>query len=230
MGYLYDLNVHIRDLLSGLIFLHQKNLISFDKDDPGIQFVSPKRFMKAKRVVEKMSIERGYTEYVGTIGLRVLLLLSFVLISFFGMVMVFKAIELGFPEEYFTYFILGFIVFLCAFFLCSYFLGKILNPQYTQKGQEIKSKIVGFKKYLDIAEADRIDFFNSLSNDPHAFTYYLSYAVALGIKTPWTWQYSAIINEPSHSYSPSIHIPFPQAYFQGEKLRFINYIELIKNH
>ncbi|MFH1292144.1 MAG: DUF2207 domain-containing protein [bacterium] len=76
----------------------------------------------------------------------------------------------------------GIIIFIFARFLVS----------RTLKGVLAREHILGLKKYLSVAEKDRLDFHNAPEKDPERFEALLPYAMVLGVEKQWAKQFSDI--------------------------------------
>lgn len=64
----------------------------------------------------------------------------------------------------------------------------------TQIGSELQNRIDGFKKYLTMAEAERIKLFNKeLPKDIKTYEKFLPYAIAFDIETAWTKEFHDVI-------------------------------------
>lgn len=77
-------------------------------------------------------------------------------------------------------------------------------PVKTKKGVETKENILGLKEYLQVAEKDRIKFFNAPEKNPEHFEKLLPYAMVLGVEMEWARQFEGIYNQsPSWYFDPS---------------------------
>jgi len=77
-------------------------------------------------------------------------------------------------------------------------LAGILMPARTRAGVRLKEHIEGFKRYLMVAEKERIAFHNAPERTPELFDRYLPYAMALGVERAWAEQFGDIyFEEPS---------------------------------
>jgi uncharacterized membrane protein len=74
---------------------------------------------------------------------------------------------------------------------------------FTKKAWEVRKKILGFKKFLKMVEADRIDFLNSQGVSVDTIEY-LPYAVALGIEKSWIKQFRKESNAEFIFFDPNI--------------------------
>jgi uncharacterized membrane protein len=80
---------------------------------------------------------------------------------------------------------------LCLAFLII-FIFSIFMPQRTSRGVMAKEHILGFKRYLSVAEKDRMDFHNAPEKSPEQFEKFLPFAVALGVEKKWAEQFKDI--------------------------------------
>lgn len=63
----------------------------------------------------------------------------------------------------------------------------------TLKGRKLMDEIEGFRRYLEVAEKDRMNFHNPPKKTPELFERYLPYAIALGVEQAWGRQFDAIL-------------------------------------
>jgi len=71
----------------------------------------------------------------------------------------------------------------------------LFMPAKTRKGALAKEHILGFKKYLSVAEKDRIEFHNAPKKNPERFEKLLPYAMALGVEEEWAKQFEGIYDK-----------------------------------
>jgi hypothetical protein len=90
----------------------------------------------------------------------------------------------------------------------------------TDKGLELERNFLGVKKYIEIAEVDRIKFHNNLEKTPVLFEKLLPYAMVFGLEKKWANEFEDIYK----NYTP----PFNSA-TQGIKYPAHFYIDKIKN-
>lgn len=85
----------------------------------------------------------------------------------------------------------------------------------TSTGSETQNGLDGFKKYLTLAEEDRIKFFNNeLPHDIKTYEKYLPYAVAFDIETQWTKEFDETIKKAeADGYQPSWYSGYNIGYF-----------------
>lgn len=82
-----------------------------------------------------------------------------------------------------------------------------LLPAPTQKGQNIRTEIGGFRLYLKTAEQVQLNAVNVGSNAPPPMTVeryerFLPYAIALGVEKPWTEHFEKLMPKEAADYHP----------------------------
>lgn len=92
-------------------------------------------------------------------------------------------------------------------------IGGVWMPVRTVEGVRAKEQLEGFRRYLDVAEKDRIAFHNSPDKTlvrpgapektPELFDTYLPYAIAFGLEKEWAGQFEGIYTEPPSWYAGS---------------------------
>jgi uncharacterized membrane protein YgcG len=75
--------------------------------------------------------------------------------------------------------------------LCVVFQHLLKRP--TPEGQKLRDQILGFKKYLSVAEADRLGLENPPERTPQLFEKFLPYALALGVEQAWSEQFADVL-------------------------------------
>lgn len=104
------------------------------------------------------------------------------------------------------YITIGFIILYVAirFMSGSVFLGPLVMsgvimmvfalvmPALTKKGALTRDYILGLKKYLEVAEKDRLEFHNAPEKNPEQFEKLLPFAMALGVEKKWAQQFEHI--------------------------------------
>ena len=82
----------------------------------------------------------------------------------------------------------------------------------TVVGRKVLDHIEGFKQYLSVAEADRLNLINPPDRTPELFERFLPYAVALDVDQEWAEQFSDVLavagqqtGSGTRSYSPSFY-------------------------
>lgn len=87
-----------------------------------------------------------------------------------------------------------------------------LLKRRTPAGQKIQDKITGFKRYLSLAEKDRMNFHNPPEMTPELFEKFLPYALALEVEHKWAEIFSATVN----SVTPEQEYRRPSWYLSGK--------------
>ena len=67
----------------------------------------------------------------------------------------------------------------------------------TRLGRQILDHIEGFKKYLSVAEKDRMEFHNPPDRTPELFEKFLPYAIALDVENQWSEQFNDVLAKAS---------------------------------
>ena len=84
------------------------------------------------------------------------------------------------------------VMFGVAFIIINLFYINAL-PAYTQKGQELKEEIEGFKLFLGTTETERLKVIGTPPvKTPELYEKYLPYAMALGVEDAWTQQFTPV--------------------------------------
>jgi uncharacterized membrane protein len=74
----------------------------------------------------------------------------------------------------------------------------LLMPRVTSSGAVIKERIEGLKRYITVAEKDRINFHNAPEKKPELFEKLLPFAMVLGVEKAWADQFKDMyLTEPS---------------------------------
>jgi uncharacterized membrane protein YgcG len=63
----------------------------------------------------------------------------------------------------------------------------------TQEGRTVLDHIAGFKQYLSITEAERLDRMTPPKDTPEIFERYLPYAIALGVENRWAERFAGVL-------------------------------------
>ncbi len=87
-------------------------------------------------------------------------------------------------------------IFLAGITLCAVFHHLLKRP--TPDGQRLRDQILGFKKYLSVAEADRLGLENPPERTPQLFEKFLPYALALGVEQAWSEQFADVLAAATH--------------------------------
>jgi hypothetical protein len=69
--------------------------------------------------------------------------------------------------------------------------------QLTDEGVEVRTYLLGLKKYISVAEAERIKFHNVPEKNPQHFDDLLPYAIAFGLEKEWIGELSPIDRNPN---------------------------------
>jgi uncharacterized membrane protein len=80
-------------------------------------------------------------------------------------------------------------------------LFSFIMPAKTRKGAETKELALGLKKYMSVAEKERLKFHNAPKKDPKKFEELLPYAVAMGVEKEWAKQFEGIYKTQPGWYS-----------------------------
>lgn len=145
-----------------------------------------KTLEKVKKEIYKSTVEKKYfprnpNKIRGTyLGIGILTLF----LSFFG------AFFFGF---------LGFVSFILSGITIIAF--GLFMPAKTKKGVLAKEHILGLKRYLSVAEKERIKFHNAPEKKPERFEKLLPYAMVLGVEKEWAKQFEGIYNQEPEWYS-----------------------------
>ena len=85
----------------------------------------------------------------------------------------------------------GIIIAAVLAFLNVLFFNLLKAP--TRAGRKLLDQIDGFKKYLTVAEKDRINILNPPDETPELFEKYLPYAMALDVEVAWGERFAAVL-------------------------------------
>ena len=115
------------------------------------------------------------------------------------------------------YLSVGFVVAFISFFVVPFFgaigvfafaisgiiiiIFSFIMPVKTKKGVLAYEHILGLKKYLSVAEKDRIKFHNAPAKNPKHFEKFLPYAMVLGVEEEWGEQFKDIYKGNPEWYS-----------------------------
>ncbi len=162
--------------------LELKNLVNLTNDTK-VVFLSKlknvfyKDLIKIKKDIKKELINAGYFDKRSQKLSKVYTTMAFILFFIF--------IWLG---GYFG----GLVTFSTAISCIIILIFAILLTRRTKKGSLAKEHILGLKKYLEVAEKDRLDFHNAPEKNPQIFEKLLPYAIALGVEKKWAKQFDGI--------------------------------------
>ena len=77
----------------------------------------------------------------------------------------------------------------------------------TELGQKISDEIEGFKLYLSVAEADRMNMKGAPEVNQKVFERFLPYAIGLGVEKPWSTAFESYMAKVSDTQSHSAYSP-----------------------
>lgn len=95
------------------------------------------------------------------------------------------------------------LVWMTSFWVAGiYFSGLLLLAVFhhllkrpTIEGRRVLDEIEGFRRYLSVAEADRLNLENPPERTPELFEKFLPYALTLGVSQRWAEQFSGLLGE-----------------------------------
>ncbi|MDD4409310.1 MAG: DUF2207 domain-containing protein [Candidatus Pacebacteria bacterium] len=73
----------------------------------------------------------------------------------------------------------------------------LLMPKKTIKGVEAKEYLEGLKKYISVAEIERIKFHNAPEKSPEHFEELLPYAIIFGLEKEWAKKFESLTYQPN---------------------------------
>ncbi len=73
-----------------------------------------------------------------------------------------------------------------VFVLMTGWFAQYIGYRRTKAGYEARWHLLGFKRYLQVAEAERMTFHNAPSKNPQEFLEWLPYAIAFGVEQEWS--------------------------------------------
>ena len=76
-----------------------------------------------------------------------------------------------------------------------------LMPARTTKGVLTREYILGLKRYLEVAESERIKFHNAPEKNPSTFEKFLPVAMVLDVEEQWAKQFADIYRQPPQWYN-----------------------------
>ena len=94
-------------------------------------------------------------------------------------------------------------LFVVGITLCTIFFHLLKRP--TPEGQKLRDKILGFKRYLSVAEADRLDLQSPPERTPELFEKFLPYALALGVEQAWSEKFTDVLAAASTESDAHLH-------------------------
>jgi hypothetical protein len=225
-GFLLDKRLHIRDILAGIIFLHQKKIINFNKESPRKMLINHKKIESAEYEITKMAFAKGYLKYPSERGSIVYTIILLLLVGT-GLYILLQQIEIGLLDfSFFERYV--YLASLPVFAWLARIIYKASQIAYTETGVRLRNSISGFKKYISIAEKDRLSFHNSIKEQPESFDYYLAYAIALDVNLEWLPEYTLLIREPPDWYQIKFFATLPAVFYNGNKLSLLEVINLVE--
>jgi uncharacterized membrane protein YgcG len=96
---------------------------------------------------------------------------------------------------------LSVVIFLGLLSLTPLFAYLLKAP--TVGGQRLMGQIAGFKLYLSVAEADRLNMLHPPEKTPELFERYLAYALALDVEQQWAEQFAGVLEQAGRDYQPT---------------------------
>ncbi len=125
-----------------------------------------------------------------------------------GIVLMFVGAGAALMLQHFTLVLLGIGVAVSGAMIG---LWGLIMPAKTREGVRVKEHLEGFKRYVGVAEKDRIAFHNAPERTPELFDAMVPYAVVYGVEKEWARQFEDIYaTEPrwyhgvdGESFSPS---------------------------
>jgi len=96
---------------------------------------------------------------------------------------------------------------------------------YTSEGMDIINHIEGFKKYLRLAEKDRLEFFTNNRLNEDTFEKFLPYAIALKVENSWAKGFDAYLS----SYSTKTNNTNNPSWYVSSYSNSLNSRLLVKN-
>jgi uncharacterized membrane protein YgcG len=104
----------------------------------------------------------------------------------------------------------GVVVVLFGFFM----------PVKTREGVAVLEHLEGFKRYLTVAEKDRLAFHSAPERSPELFDRYLPYAVMFGVEAQWAEQFQDIYGAEPSWYRGGAGHPFAATAFASDLSSF----------
>ena len=95
-----------------------------------------------------------------------------------------------------------------------------IMPVKTKKGVLVKEHILGLKRYLSVAEKERLKFHNAPEKKPEHFDKLLPFAMVLGVEKDWAKQFEGIHREEPGWYSGQAGRPFVDSAFASDMNKF----------
>jgi uncharacterized membrane protein YgcG len=92
---------------------------------------------------------------------------------------------------------LGFVFFFIVLILSA------LMPKKTTKGVEAREYLLGLRKYISVAEIERIKFHNAPEKTPEHFEELLPYAIVFGLEKEWAKKFESLSYQPNWYAGPN---------------------------
>lgn len=212
-GYLIDGQFNIRDYIAGFIYLIQQKVINIDKQKPKKAIFKGVDLDYAQVHIEEIAFQEGYVEKGLSPVKSTLIYGSLFALLTLGFIFYIKEITIGSRNLIFLNDSYIYLMSLAISIYLAYKIVGLSKMKLTEKGEKAKNALVGFKKFLLVAEADRLDYFNSPKSNPENFMEYLPYAIALGVDENWNYKYAGLLANVPSWYSPTLTVlPFlPEA-------------------
>lgn len=95
----------------------------------------------------------------------------------------------------------------------------IIMPARTKEGVEVYAKVLGLKKYIEVAEQDRINFHDAPEKSPEHFQKLLPFAILFGLEKKWAEKFEGMNVQPDW-YTGSPGTVFSAAAFSNSMSNF----------
>jgi uncharacterized membrane protein len=93
-------------------------------------------------------------------------------------------------------------------------------PVKTKRGVIVREHVLGLKRYLSVAEKERLKFHNAPEKSPEHFDKLLPFAMVLGVEKEWAKQFEGIYREEPSWYSGTLGRPFVASVFVSDMSEF----------
>lgn len=115
-------------------------------------------------------------------------------------------------------------IFLPSFVISALIVGifGLFMPARTKEGVAIKERLLGLKKYMSVAEAERLKFFNAPEKTPEMFEELLPYAMVMGVEKEWAKQFEGVYQGQPSWYDDPTGGRFAPVIFIGDMRDFSN--------
>ena len=95
-----------------------------------------------------------------------------------------------------------------------------IMPVKTKRGVLVREHILGLKRYLSVAEKERLKFHNAPEKNPEHFDKLLPFAMVLGVEKEWAKQFEGIYSEEPSWYSGTLGRPFVASALAADMNKF----------